>query len=82
MTADQLVAAAGTPALLSEVRAEVQGQAPHELRDHRTNPSDGASRAPSATTQPSDSQPATVEPRSATELGGTDTTSKAGGFDE
>lgn len=82
VTADQLVVAAGTPALLSEVRAEAQDRAPHKARDHRTNPSDGASRAPSATTQPSDSQSATVEPRSATDLGGTDSTSKAGGFDE
>ncbi|MEW2116571.1 hypothetical protein AB0945_15515 [Streptomyces sp. NPDC005474] len=82
VTADQLLAAAGTPALLSEVRAEVQDRAPHKARDDQTNPSDGASRAPAATTQPFDSQSATVEPRSATDLGGTDSTSKAGGFDE
>lgn len=79
VTADQLVAAAGTSALLAEVKAEIKDQAQYEAQEHGATPTAGASLAQPSTAQPSTAEPFTAEPSSASAPSGTDSTSETGG---
>ena len=78
---DQLVAAAGTSALLSEAKHEIQ-EARYEAQDAAgdgTDSSAGASLAPPATTEPSPSEPLGAEPSSVTDSSSTGSTNETGG---
>ncbi|MEH0419108.1 hypothetical protein [Streptomyces sp. B21-083] len=94
VSADQLVAAAGTPALLSEVKAEMEAQALYGAEEQGANPTDGASLAPpdrtrtpkpraptrqARTPQPFTPQPSTAESSSAIDLSNVLGTSETGG---
>ncbi|ELP67102.1 hypothetical protein ACKI1I_31720 [Streptomyces turgidiscabies] len=84
VSADQLVAAAGTSALLAEVKAEIEDQALYEADAHRASPAVGASLAPpdnteAPTPQAPTPQPYAAEPSSASDQSSASSTSETGG---
>ncbi|MFF3379811.1 hypothetical protein ACFYXF_43525 [Streptomyces sp. NPDC002680] len=74
VTVDQLVAAAGTKALLTEVTYQAQYAAQAE-----PNSADGASDSPSSLAATATTEPSTAEPSLADDPSGTDSTSEIGG---